>query len=115
MIGSQIVRNLVTETKDSLKYIVQSFDLITKARGIGEGKKAKKSSDDFKQKEQFVQRSVTQNVPKKTPKLIRKGNRRSKTSKNLKETIFEQEQQNISEIQEHKNGISIAKLEDEGL
>ena len=41
MIGSQIVRNLVTETKDSLTYLVQSFDLITKARGIGEGKKAK--------------------------------------------------------------------------
>ena len=90
MIGSQILRNLVTETKDSLKYLVQSFDLITKARGIGEGKKAKKSSDDFKQKEQFVQRSVTQNVPKKTPKLIRKGKGRSKSAKNLKEITVEQ-------------------------
>jgi len=29
MIGSEIVRNIVLDTKDSLKYFLQSFELIT--------------------------------------------------------------------------------------
>ena len=31
MIGSQILRNLVVDTRDSLKYFMQSFDLITES------------------------------------------------------------------------------------
>jgi len=34
MIGSQIIRSIVTDTKDSIKYVLQSFDLITESTGI---------------------------------------------------------------------------------
>jgi hypothetical protein len=34
MIGSQIIRSIVTDTKDSIKYVLQSFDLITRTNKL---------------------------------------------------------------------------------
>ena len=62
MIGSQIIKNLVNDTKDSFTYFQQSFDLISQTSNVFKGNKVKKSS--AAKKEEFKQKSVTQNIPK---------------------------------------------------
>ena len=74
MIGAEIVRNLVLDTNNSVKYFVQSFELITESssKQMERNNHAKRATS---KQTRFVHEGVTQNVPKKTPKLITKNKR----------------------------------------
>ena len=69
-IGSQILREIVLDTRDSLKYFLQSFDLITESSSKEFSRRIARKATS--KQTQLVHEGVTQNVPTKKPKLITK-------------------------------------------
>lgn len=66
-IGSSIIKTLVGDTKDSMKFLLQSFDLITAtSNSTFKGGKVKSVNEKGRKI------NVKQNVPKKVAKLVNK-------------------------------------------
>ena len=78
-IGSQLIENLVHDTKSSLKYFIQSFDLVTQSN-FKRGTTLMRTKTTTGKIKQMIS-TAAQNIHKKTPKLITKKNK----EKSLKE------------------------------